>query len=73
MTGQILGETWLLSAFFLLSYTGFIEEVMFRGAIHTAAVRMFGWVVRKTGSLLVVVLAHGIANTVLFLLMLLIL
>ena len=104
VTGQILGETWLLSVFFLLSCTGFVEEFMFRGVIHTAAVRMFGWwgivyvsylfsivhwihnsvldiffvfivalffgwVVKKTGSLVGVILAHGIANTVLFLVM----
>ncbi len=104
VTGQILGETWLLSTFFLISCTGFVEEFIFRGVIHNAAVRMYGWwgvvyvsylfsivhwihhsvldiffvfvvalffgcVVKKTGSLSGVILAHGLANTVLFLVM----
>jgi hypothetical protein len=30
VTGQILGEAWLLSAFFLVICTGFIEEVGYK-------------------------------------------
>ncbi len=104
VTGLILQETWLLSAFFLIVFTGFVEEVIFRGVLqHTAeqsfgwwgviyvsylfaivhvihnslldivfvfAVALFfGWIVKRTGSLFGVILSHGIANTVLFLVM----
>ncbi|MFC2069988.1 lysostaphin resistance A-like protein [Chloroflexota bacterium] len=103
-TGQILQETWLLSVFFLLSCTGFVEEVIFRGVLQLAAVRVFGWwgvvyvsylfgvihwihnsmldiafvfvvalffgwVVKRTESLLGVIFSHGIANVVLFMVM----
>ncbi len=102
VTGLVLKETWLLSAFLLLVFTGFAEELMFRGVLQHAAVRafgsrgivyvsllfaivhlihnsildlvyvfvialFFGWVVKRTGSLLGVTLSHGIANIVLFL------
>jgi len=103
VTGVILGETPLLSAFVLLVTTGFVEEVIFRGVLQRSAVQVFGdwrgmsyasllfavvhwihgsvmdiafvfvaamflaWAVKKTGSLLGVTLAHGIANIVLFL------
>lgn len=43
MTGLILQETWLLSAFLLIVCTGFVEEVIFRGVIQRSAVQMFGW------------------------------
>ncbi len=103
-TGLVLQETWLLAAFFLVTCTGFVEEVIFRGVLQHAAVQAFGWwgivyvsflfavvhwihnslldivfvfvialffswVVKKTGSLLGVVLSHGIANSMLFLVM----
>jgi len=102
ITGLILQETWLLSAFLLLVCTGFVEEVIFRGVLQRSAVQVFGWwgivyvsllfaivhlihnslldivfvfvialffgwIVKKTGSLLGVTLSHGIANIVLFL------
>ena len=43
MTGLILQETWLLSAFLLLVCTGFVEEVIFRGVLQHSAVQIFGW------------------------------
>ena len=43
MTGLILQETWLLSAFLLIVCTGLVEEVIFRGVIQRSAVQMFGW------------------------------
>ena len=103
VTGVILGQTPLLSAFVLLVTTGFVEELIFRGVLQRSAVQVFGdwwgmayvsllfaivhwihgsvmdiafvfvaamflaWAVKKTGSLLGVTLAHGIANIVLFL------
>ncbi len=111
VTGQVLQQTWLLAAFFLLVCTGFVEELMFRGVIQRSAEGMFGWrgivyvsflfaivhlihlfanghlirnswtdivfvfaialffgwVVKKTGSLLGVTLSHGLANIVLYL------
>ncbi len=101
-TGLILRETWLLAACLLLTCTGFVEELMFRGVLQRSAVEafgwwgiiyvsllfavvhlihsslidiafvfviavFFGWVVNKTGSLFGVILSHGIANIVLFL------
>jgi membrane protease YdiL (CAAX protease family) len=101
-SGRVLQETWLLTAFFLLVCTGFVEELMFRGVMQRSAEGMFGWwgiiyvsflfgifhlihnswmdvvlvfgialffgwVVKKTGSLLGVTLSHGIANIVLYL------
>jgi len=102
VTGAILQETWLLSAFFLIVFTGFVEELIFRGVLQRTAEQsfgwwgviyvsylfaivhvihnslldivfvfavalFFGWVVKKTGSIIGVILSHGIANTVLFL------
>jgi membrane protease YdiL (CAAX protease family) len=101
-SGQVLQETWLLTAFFLLVCTGFVEELIFRGVMQHSAEGMFGWwgiiyvsflfgifhlihnswmdvvlvfgialffgwVVKKTGSLLGVTLSHGIANIALYL------
>jgi len=101
-SSQVLQQTWLLAAFFLLVCTGFVEELMFRGvtqcsaegifgwwgiiyvsflfaivhSIHNswidivfvfAIALFFGWIVKKTGSLLGVALSHGIANIVLYL------
>jgi len=102
VTGPVLQETWLLSAFLLMITTGFVEELIFRGVLQRAATQLFGWwgivyvsylfaivhlihnslpdivfvflialffgwAVNKTGSLLGVTLAHGIANIILFL------
>jgi membrane protease YdiL (CAAX protease family) len=102
VSGQVLQETWLLTAFFLLVCTGFVEELIFRGVMQRSAEGMFGWwgiiyvsflfgifhlihnswmdvvlvfgialffgwVVKKTGSLLGVTLSHGIANIVVYL------
>jgi len=85
----------------LLLSTGFVEELIFRGVLQYAALKVFGWwgivyvsfifailhlgflswidvifvfvvalffswVVKKTGSLFGVTLAHGIANTLLY-------
>lgn len=104
ITGLVLKETWLLSAFLLIVFTGFVEEFIFRGVLQHAAVQafgswgivyvsllfaivhlihnsildlvyvfiialLFGWAVKRTGSLLGVTLSHGIANIVLFLVM----
>ena len=102
-TSLVLGKTWLLSAFMLLVYTGFVEEFIFRGVLQRSAgdvfgswrgivyvsflfaivhvihysvldiifvfvvAVFFGWVVKKTGSLLGVTLSHGLANIALFL------
>jgi hypothetical protein len=101
-SGQVLQETWLLAAFFLVVCTGFVEELIFRGVMQRSAEGMFGWwgivyisflfaifhlihnswmdvvfvfaialffgwVVKKTGSLLGVTLSHGLANIVLYL------
>ena len=92
---------WLPALLFLL-YTGFGEEIIFRGVLQYSAVEafegwgviyvgllfailhmgflswidvvfvfvvalFFGWVVKKTGSLLGVTLSHGITNIVLYL------
>lgn len=100
--GQIMQKTWLLSALVLVTTTGFVEELMFRGVLQRsteeamgwwgivytsflfaivhwihgsvldvifvfAVALIFGWMVKKTGSLFGVTLAHGIANITLFL------
>jgi membrane protease YdiL (CAAX protease family) len=94
-------EVWL-PALILLIYTGFVEELVFRGIIQRGAVEelgrwgivyvsllsaalyigflpvtwlafvffislYFGWIVRETGSILGVALAHGLCNIVLYL------
>jgi membrane protease YdiL (CAAX protease family) len=43
MTGLMLQQTWLLSAFLLIVSTGLVEEVIFRGVIQRSAVQVFGW------------------------------
>ncbi|MFC2020317.1 lysostaphin resistance A-like protein [Chloroflexota bacterium] len=43
VTGPVLQETWLLSAFLLLVCTGFVEELIFRGVLQRSAVQLFGW------------------------------
>lgn len=89
----------------LLLFTGFSEELLFRGVLQTSAIRnlgpragialiaamfgalhigwlsaldvafvtavgvYFGWVVHRTGSIVGVTLAHGIANITLFILL----
>ncbi|MFC2014419.1 lysostaphin resistance A-like protein [Chloroflexota bacterium] len=102
ITGLVLKETWLLSAFLLIVTTGFVEELIFRSVLQRTATQIFGnwgivyvslifafvhlihyslldigfvfviamffgWVVKKTGSLVGVTLSHGVANIVLFL------
>ena len=94
-------EIWLPALIFLL-FTGFVEELIFRGVLQNTALEeygnwgiiyisllfaivhmihhspldiafvfavavYFGWVVKRTGSLLGVSLAHGIANSILYL------
>ncbi|MFC1954734.1 lysostaphin resistance A-like protein [Chloroflexota bacterium] len=43
ITGSVLQETWLLSAFLLMVTTGFVEELIFRGVLQRTATQMFGW------------------------------
>ncbi len=43
ITSLVLKETWLLSAFMLLVFTGFVEELIFRGVLQHTAVRALGW------------------------------
>ncbi len=43
ITNFVLKETWLLSAFLLLIFTGFAEELIFRGVLQHTAVRALGW------------------------------
>lgn len=43
VTNLVLKETWLLSAFLLIVFTGFVEELIFRGIIQRTAVEVFGW------------------------------
>jgi membrane protease YdiL (CAAX protease family) len=97
-------SVWLPVLIFLV-FTGFVEELMFRGVLQRAAVEAFGewwgiiyisllfavmhmgykslidvgfvflvalffsWVVKKTGSLFGVTLAHGITNIGLYLIL----
>ena len=96
-------EVWL-PALILVTCTGFVEELIFRGVLQRTAVDLFGvrgiilislffaalhmgyenwidiifvfmvavffgWVVKKTGSLLGVTLAHGLTNIMLYLVM----
>ncbi|MFH1381573.1 MAG: type II CAAX endopeptidase family protein [Chloroflexota bacterium] len=103
VVNPVLLQTWPLSAFLLLTCTGFVEEFIFRGILQHSAEEsfgswqgiiyvsllfavvhlihqslldlifvfvvavFFGWIVKKTGSLLGVTLAHGVTNIVLFL------
>ncbi len=39
----VLGETPLLAGFILLTCTGFVEELIFRGVLQRSAVAIWGW------------------------------
>ncbi len=102
---MVIELTWQkvwLPALILLTCTGFVEELIFRGVLQHSAVTafgwrgiiyvsllfaivhlihhsaidivfvfvialFFGWVVKKTGSLLGVTLSHGVTNIILYL------
>ncbi len=42
-TTLVLQENWLLAAFLLLTCTGFVEELIFRGVLQHSAVEALGW------------------------------
>ena len=102
MIAELTWQVIWLPAVILLLWTGFVEELIFRGVLQRSAVEafgwwgmvyisllfatlhigflswidvifvfavalFFGWVVKKTGSLLGVSLSHGITNIVLYL------
>lgn len=103
MVTELTWQAVWIPALVLLIFTGFAEELIFRGVLQYSAVRafkgwgivyisllfailhtgflswqdvafvffvalFFGWIVKQTGSLLGVTLAHGLTNIVLFLL-----
>jgi len=98
----VLQESQVLAGFLLLTCTGFVEELIFRGVLQRSIAPLWGWggliyisllfaslhmihnslldlafvfvvalflawVVKKTGSLLGVTLAHGVTNIMLYL------
>ena len=101
LVGELTWQATWLPILILLVFTGFVEELIFRGVLQQTALEVFrgwgivyvsalfavlhigflswvdvifvftialffGWVVRKTGSLLGVTLSHGMTNVMLF-------